>query len=179
MRWIAGAAFAASFLFASPDRIEPVVGARQVSGGPGSDVLEATAVPSESSISYDGGPGFDTVGWPFSTGVEADLEADEALVHHGTAGSWSYPILGIEGVYGSESGSDVLLGDEGTNVFYGGTVGVPFAGSTPDGDRIDGRGGDDKLYGDDGNDELDGGDGEDLIDGGDHVDTCRNGESVS
>jgi Ca2+-binding RTX toxin-like protein len=168
-------------LFGGPgaDRIEPGVGLRQVSGGPGGDELGPTDVPSDASLSYDGGPGFDTVGWPYSTGVEADLETGEAVVQFGTAGTWTYPIVGIEAVYGSESGPDVLLGDDGINALFGGTIGQPFDGATPDGDQIEGRGGDDELYGDDGNDELDGGEGADVIDGGEGLDTCRNGESLT
>lgn len=168
-------------LFGGPgdDLIDPRVGARQVSGGPGDDVIEPYwEAPEESSdSSYDGGPGFDTIGWPYSAGVAADLETDQATVSYGELGTWTYQILGIEGVYGSESGRDVLFGDDGPNLLVGGRKGVGYLG-TPDGDELDGRGGDDELFGDDGSDELDGGEGVDLLNGGDDVDVCRNGEEL-
>ncbi|MDQ3953535.1 MAG: hypothetical protein M3279_11340 [Actinomycetota bacterium] len=172
-------------LFSGPgaDLIELGCGLRFADGGPGPDTigaLESARYPSadDSEATVDGGEGFDLLSWEFTPGrVEADLAAGIALVHHsdGTTGR-EYALTSIEALHGSDSGDDVLLGDDGPNVLIGG---VSQRDAIDDHDRIEGRGGDDELFGDDGNDELDGGPGNDRLDGGEDVDTCRNGETVT
>lgn len=78
-----------------------------ISGGAGADILS-------------GGDGFDTVSYFLSQGAVVNLAAGTAV--DGEAGNQAGSVdtlIGFEEVYGSNTGGDVIIGDDGGNVFYG------------------------------------------------------------
>lgn len=108
-------------------------------GGPGDDVLEASAFTTtygSAAVDY-GGAG---------QGVQVDLAAGTAT------GQGNDTLIGINHLMGSGH-DDVLLGDDARNILSGG------GGN----DLLDGRGGDDSLLAEEGNDVVHGGAGEDSI----------------
>jgi Ca2+-binding RTX toxin-like protein len=149
-----------------------------VSAGPGDDFVYG-ALDYRFQYKIDGGEGTDVAAWPW-TALFSHIEAD---LREGTArevwedGTASVPTLleGVEGLQGSETRGDVLLGDDGPNVLRGSG---DFTQSEIDGpDRIDGRGGDDFVYGEEGDDVLEGGDGVDVLYGGQGDDSCTGAET--
>ncbi len=123
-------------------------GANILQGGDGSDVLQGGAGPD----TIDGGAGNDFALYELSTlGVTITLGGGGAqTIGHGGDAEGD-KIIGIENVYGSNTGNDVLTGNELANVLYGET-------------------GDDTLNGAGGNDLLKGGKGADTLIGGAGVD---------
>lgn len=177
------------------DYIEGYESNDEIHGGSGDDFLNG----GEGNNQLSGGFGADTVvfcgrfsrnvdvcggGSPVpEQGVTVDLGAGTVT------GTRHDSLIGIENAEGTGS-NDVIVGDAGPNVLYGG----PSADSISAGDADDmvyGDGvapmpsvltdyfGDESLAGPDGDDSLDGGSGTDMIDGGGAADTCSNGEQVS
>jgi Ca2+-binding RTX toxin-like protein len=109
--------------------------------------------------SLNGGAGIDTVSYNFSIGVTINLTLTTAQI---SAGDASGDILsGIENVYGSYLGDDILIGDGNANHLYG----------QNGNDRLVGGSGSDLLYGGFGDDHLDGGSGNDSLWGHGGTDT--------
>ncbi|CUH53711.1 calcium-binding protein [Shimia marina] len=95
---------------------------------------------------FIGGAGEDTVSyWGLQSGITVDLSTGQ------NSGEDSF--MGIEHLIGSNSGSDVLTGDDGDNFLRG-------AGGN---DTLIGGAGNDTLRADEGNDRLEGGDGSDVF----------------
>jgi Ca2+-binding RTX toxin-like protein len=121
----------------------------QVQSGDGNDTVVGGTVAdsirpegfatSNSNDTLDGGPGFDRVDYLFEPdGVKVNLAAGT------TTGAGTDDLTSLEEVYGSDTGNDVLTGNNRRNV-------------------LDGAGGHDRLSGGPGDDFLAGGDGRDTI----------------
>jgi Ca2+-binding RTX toxin-like protein len=132
----------------------PFLPAIAVAGGHGTDVIGFRGSVPGTEISFDGGPGRDTVDVS-SLGREEDAAIDLALgvaiVHDTSVDS----VLGIERVVGHD-GEDILVGGDRRDTLDG----------RNGRDRIEGRGSDDRLLGGPGRDDLRGGAGVDVCRGG-------------
>jgi Ca2+-binding RTX toxin-like protein len=125
-----------------------------LNGGAGADLL-------------DGGSGTnDTADYRDSAlGVNVSL-----ITGVGTGGDAEGDILrGIENLLGSNTGNNVLIGNDLANILTG------YAGN----DQLIGGGGDDTLNGGSGNDTLSGGDGNDYLSGGAGADTIDGGAGTA
>lgn len=97
----------------------------------------------------NGGTGWDTL--DFRSGGAIRVALDGSLANTGRAEDDVY--TGIDGIYGSTFGGDVLTGDAAANGFRG------FGGA----DSLSGGGGNDRLFGGRGSDVLSGGAGNDRF----------------
>ncbi len=138
-----------------------------IAGDQGDDVITAgngndKITAGEGADTVDGGNGVDTIDYRGSTGA-----INIAL--NGQVGSGGFAegdtLTGIERIYGSESGSDIIGGSDGRDRIYG-------EGGD---DALFGGGGKDYISGGDGNDTLDGGDGDDVLQAGSGDDVLRGG----
>lgn len=118
------------------------VGNDTLAGGEGDDTLRDWS----GWTSFGGEEGFDVVSY---LGTVDDVSASLATGNN----SLNDYYLGIEGLEGSNTGNDLLIGDGGDNALYG------LNGD----DLLRGKGGDDSLYGGEGEDTLRGGSGDDLL----------------
>ncbi len=125
-----------------------------VKAGGGDDFVESSA----GANSLSGGPGKDMVAYLDGKDFEHQHAAVTVDLGSGTSSSGD-SLRGFEDVLGSVYG-DTLIGDAGTNAFYG------YTGD----DVLRGREGDDKLIGMGGKDEAYGGPG---------IDRCRAETTVS
>lgn len=135
------------------DKVYAGRGNDKVSLGSGNDYVRVGG----GSESFDGGSGRDYISYYDSrNGVTIDLDANTVI------GSWANNdnVANFEGVSGSKSGNDILLGTGGYNKMRG------YGGD----DVLDGRGGNDKLYGGTGDDTIIGGAGRDEMYGGSGAD---------
>ena len=138
--------------------------ANRLEGGGGSDVLAGDTgddllAGGPGGDHIDGGDGIDTADYSSSQqGVLVSLDPETRLALRGDAEGDN--LTGIENLTGSVS-SDLLGGDDGTNVVHGGGGG----------DLLAGFDGDDRLFGDAGNDDIRGGAGADHLEGGAGSDT--------
>lgn len=109
-----------------------------LAGGDGADVL-------------NGGPGLDTGYYWYSSGVTASLAGDIPEFHVFTSGeARGDTYISIEGLVGSRTGNDILVGDSNDNWMWGGGGDDILAGGG--GNDILGGGGSDEFGGADGND---------------------------
>jgi Ca2+-binding RTX toxin-like protein len=112
------------------------VGDDDLSGGAGADRLV-------------GGKGYDRASYSRSSGVTATLDGSRLATGEAIGDSYS----SIESLVGSDTGRDILGGNQAGNDLFG------LGGD----DRLYGNGGDDFLAGGKGADSLNGGDGEDRV----------------
>lgn len=179
------------------DRLYAEMGNDVLGGGPGRDVLAGGL----GSDLMRGGPGTDTADFT-QDNLEGPIIVDLGA---GTATGASSDVLGpgtIENVamncsaeqddvligddrpngLSGGSGADLIRGNGGTDVLYGGTPGQDTGDAIctlDDGpDQLFGGPDDDRLYGQKNDDVLDGEEGTDELDGGLGTDACRNGESL-
>jgi Ca2+-binding RTX toxin-like protein len=127
------------------DFLEGKAGNDTLDGGAGIDYLDGGA----GADKLLGGTGFDYADYYKSTGVVVALDKSKAATGVAKGDTFS----SIEGLIGSKTGADTLIGNGGGNNLFG-------------------YGGSDKLYGRAGNDFLLGGAGKDLLDGGDGFDVA-------
>ena len=140
-------------------------------GGAGDDTLEGGA----GADTLDGGSGTDTASYASSDGVTVNM-ADSS---QNTGEAENDTLTSIEGVIGSETGSDTLIGDGNDNYFNGragadtlyGNEGADTLKGGDGSDTLYGKEGDDTLRGSEGNDGISGGDGNDELHGGTGADT--------
>lgn len=131
-------------------------------GGAGNDVVEGgefddLLIGSSGADVLDGGDQFDVVDYSASRrALKMDLATGK--ISGDLAKGDTY--IDVEGFVATRF-KDLLVGDEGRNLFRGG------GGN----DKIFGGGDNDRLYGEAGNDLLEGGPGADLLDGGVGIDT--------
>jgi Ca2+-binding RTX toxin-like protein len=118
------------------NRLDGGGGDDTLSGGDGDDIL----VTGSGADSLDGGSGFDIADFSANSSVQLFLSGEKA----NGFGATGVVLSGIEGLIGSDKGSDTLFGDSGSNL-------------------LDGRGGDDKLVGNGGSDTILGGTGIDSL----------------
>ncbi len=147
-------------------------GADTLEGGEGDDWLFDSGDTAADRL--DGGPGdHDVVNYSFSpTGVTVDLSTNPVTASGGAAEGDT--ITGVEGIFGSAFGDDVLTGDSGNNWFKGARGDDTLRGG--DGhDTLIGASGADKVWGENGNDTLDGRRGSDTLKGGSGNDTLEGG----
>ncbi len=144
--WLRGDAFSNQLTGAGGnDLLEGLTGDDQLTGSAGADIL-------------DGGEGVDTADYFEDQAVVLSLK-DPSISSGGAIGD---TLISIENVVGSNSGDDMIIGDENKNVLYG------LGGN----DHLEGLGGDDLLVGGGGGDTIDGGEGIDTVyydDFSDHV----------
>jgi serralysin len=110
-----------------------------LSGGDGNDSLAGNA----GADALNGGAGSDTASYESDAAVNVSL--DGSIINTGTAAGDTFTL--IENLSGSNTGDDVLVGDQFSNT-------------------ISGNGGADRLLGKAGNDALSGGTGNDIMKGG-------------
>lgn len=120
-----------------------------IDAGGGNDTIIGNPTFAEE---IQGGDGIDTL--DFRKGPSVTIALDGTLTTVGAASGDL--VLGIENLIGSNSGNDVLRGDDGANTLEG-------RGGN---DRLEGEGGSDILQGFAGADTLTGGFGADTLDGG-------------
>ena len=148
-------------------------GADTLEGGEGDDWLFDSGDTAADRL--DGGPGdHDVVNYTFSpTAVTVDLSTNPVTASGGAAEGDT--ITGVEGIFGSADGDDVLTGDSGNNWIKGAPGDDTLRGG--DGhDTLIGGSGADKVWGENGNDTLDGGRrGSDTLKGGPGNDTLEGG----
>lgn len=138
-------------------------GVDTLKGGSGNDVLEGGT----SGDRLDGGTGTDTASYYYDGAV--NLSFDGTIVATGTAIGDTF--VSIESIYGSNTGSDNLAGNNFANGLsgYGGGDNLYGRGGN---DTINGGEGADRLYGGDGDDSLRGNNGADRLEGGNGTDTA-------
>jgi Ca2+-binding RTX toxin-like protein len=150
-----GAAFYLAGLFGGEgkDTLDGGEGNDTLDGGAGQDILE-------------GGTGLDVASYYFDGAIRASL--DGSITSSGEIVNDT--LLSIEGFSGSNTGNDVLAGDDNANVLIG-NGGKDRLYGRGGNDTLDGGRGNDKVYGATGNDLVSGGAGADLLDGGKGSDT--------
>jgi Ca2+-binding RTX toxin-like protein len=155
---------------AGRDVIAGGLGSDLMRGGPGTDTADFTQDNLEGPIIVDLGAGTATgasgsdalgPGTIENVAMNCSAEQDDVLIGDDRPN-------GLSG----GSGADLIRGNGGTDVLYGGCT-------FDDGpDQLFGGPDDDRLYGQNGDDVLDGEEGTDELDGGLGTDACRNGESL-
>ncbi|MFP5371154.1 MAG: calcium-binding protein, partial [Actinomycetes bacterium] len=148
------------------DRLTGGLGNDAVRGGDGDDELDySPEYVMDGSDLFEGGPGFDAVGY-FGRTAPVTVVLD-GQAQDGQSGENDNVAADIEAVDGGDA-ADVLIGSPGPD-------GLAGRGGN---DQISGDGGDDDILGDSGNDTLSGDDGADSLDGGCHDDDITGGPGV-
>ena len=137
-----------------------------ITGGSGVDTIytqegDDTIIASVSSDVIDGGSGSDLVDYSSSsTGLNVTLANDGATttVAHTIGASYSDSISNIEGLKGSSTASNILVGNNLDNTLIGGNLADTLKAVSGD-NTLDGGAGNDTLYAGTGSDTLIGGTG--------------------
>jgi Ca2+-binding RTX toxin-like protein len=170
----------------------------EFSGGPGDDLLDASAYGS--SVTLFGAGGDDTLigtryadelyggdGSDSLTGANGDNLLDGGSGNDVLNGGWDHDRIngqaGNDAIFGNRghdeltggSGNDSLFGGWGDDLLDGGSGNDSILGETGE-DQLDGRDGDDILDGGDGRDQLTGGGGDDVLNGGNGHDQLDGGD---
>src|SRR4051812_17378049 len=136
------------------DQIHTGGAASMLSGGPGADLLDATASDSAAVTYAD-----------HTDGVTVRLDG---LADDGAAGEGDNVLGRVTGITGGSGNDDLQAGDHASGLFGG--PGDDLLTGSPEGDSINAGEGDDTVAGGAGNDYLQGGAGADELGGGDGFD---------
>ena len=151
----------------------------EFSGGPGDDLLDASAYGS--NVTLFGAGGDDTLigtryadelyggdGADILTGADGDNLLDGGSGDDVLNGGWDHDRIN------GQAGNDAIFGNWGHDELSGGSGDDSLFGGWGD-DLLDGGSGNDSILGETGKDQLTGGDGDDLLDGGDGNDQLTGG----
>jgi Ca2+-binding RTX toxin-like protein len=134
--------------------------ADSISAGGGNDIIVASA----GADHIDGGLGSDTADYRYGLGIVVDLS--DGNPEGGAAAGDTF--VNVERFWGSLFAADIMIGDGGSNIFYG----------FNEDDFLDGGNGNDLLYGGTGNDTLLGSAGDDILYGEAGVDVINGGSGT-
>jgi Ca2+-binding RTX toxin-like protein len=134
--------------------------------GTGADI----ALPGGSAETFLGGGGVDTLDFKSGAGLRVSLASGT-----GSGRAQGDRYVGFERVLGSDTGADVLFGDDWDNVLEGSGGNDDLRGGKGEDSLLGGTGAD-ALHGGSETDRLDGGSGADKLTGGQYGDQLRGGD---